>query len=299
MKCLIFPWLRIFCLIALFPGVVAAQDLVSLAISGDLTALKEALPEDSQVDPETLTSPLFFAAQRGHEEVVTYLLSRGADPDSATRFGTALGLSARNNHTGIVKALLDAGADPNLPGGDDGRTALHHAAERGAIESARLLIDYGADVNVVSLRWDWPAIHFAAKKDRTEMVAFLREMGAGPEPVDALGPGELEAADPEEGRFLVKYECGACHGLVPGAVGKSNPPGPNLFEVVGRDKASLEDYPYSEAMKAQAGNWTPEELNVYLADPLNVVPGTNMPRGRQTDRAARVAIIAYLTRLTR
>lgn len=74
-------------------------------------------------------------------------------------------------------------------------------------------------------------------------------------------------------------------------------PGPNLAGIVGRKKASLEGFPYSEAMRAETGTWTTEELNIFLADPFSVVPGTAMGRGRQTDRAARVALIAYLARL--
>ncbi|TMV10322.1 c-type cytochrome [Ruegeria sediminis] len=292
-----FSQLRLFCLVVFLPGVAAAQDLVSLATSGDMPALKSALPEGSQPDPETLVRPLYFASQRGRAEVVRYLLSLGAKPDSATDFGTALGIAARNNHTEIVAALLAAGADPNLPGGEDLMRPLHQAAERGAIETARMLLEHGADVNAVAVRFGWPAIQYAGSKDRTEMVAFLREMGAGPVPVDSLKPGELEAVDPEEGRLLA-YECGGCHGLTPGEINTGQHPGPNLVGVVGRAKASVEGFPYSKEMRAQKGHWTPDELNVFLADPFNIVPGTDMTRGGQHDRAARVAIIAYLTRLT-
>lgn len=288
--------LCLLCAVAIVPGFATAQELVPLARSGDLPALKAALPEGSNPDPGSLVQPLYFAAQRGHEEVVTYLLAQGADPNSTTPFGTTLGIAARNDHTGIVAALLDAGADPNLPGGEDRRMALHHAAERGAMESARLLLAHGADVNIEAERWGWPAIHFAAGKGQDEMVAYLRDMGAGPAPVDALGPDELAAADLGEGRVLA-HECSGCHGMSPGAFGGGNYPGPNLVGVVGRPKASLEEYPYSEAMRAQDGTWSPEELNAFLADPLNVVPGTNMPRGRQPDRASRIAIIAYLSTL--
>ncbi len=288
--------IRLLFLVVLMPGMAAAQNLVSLASSGDMTGLKAALPAESNPDPETLAKPLYFASQRGQDEAVDYLLSVGANPDSTTEFGTTLGIAARNNHTGIVATLLAAGADPNLPGGEDLTMPLHEAAERGAIESARLLLGHGADVNAVTLRYGWPAIQYAGSKDRSEMVAFLRDMGAGPAPVDALTPGELEAADPEEGRVLA-YECGGCHGLTPGEINTGQHPGPNLVGVVGRTKASVEGFPYTEEMKAQTGNWTPEDLNVFLADPFNIVPGTDMTRGGQPDRAARIAIIAYLASL--
>lgn len=291
-----FTRLRLVYLVGLLPGVAAAQDLVEHARSGDLAELMAALPEGSEPEPEKLNQPMFFASERGHDEVVAFLLSVGADPDSATDFGTSLGIAARKNHTGIVAALLAAGADPGLPGGEDGRMPLHHAAERGAIESARLLLDYGADVNAVTTHSEWPAIHLAASKDRTEMVDFLREMGAGPVPVDALRPGELDSADTEQGR-LIAIECGGCHGITPGDTEWRQFSAPNLVGIVDRPKASVEDFPYSEAMQAQSGRWTPEELNIFLADPVNVVPGTDMGRGGLPERAARVSIIAYLARL--
>ncbi len=290
-----FPRFSLLYLFVVLPGMTAAKDLLPLARSGDLAGLKMALPESSEPDPETLVKPLYFASQLGREEVVIYLLSLGARPDSATVFGTALGIAARNNHIGIVTALLAAGADPDLPGGENSMTPFHHAAQRGAMESARLLLHHGANLNAVD-RWGWPAVQFAGSKERFAMVAFLREMGAGAEPVDTLRPGELEAADIEEGRVLA-FECGGCHGLTPDQIGSGQHPGPNLVGLVGRPKASLEGFPYSKAMRAQKGRWTPEELNVFLADPFNSVPGTSMTRGGQSDRTARVSIIAYLAQL--
>ena len=86
--------------------------------------------------------------------------------------------------------------------------------------------------------------------------------------------------------------------MTPGEIGSGQHPGPNLVGIIGRAKASVEDFPYSKAMRAQTGGWTPEELNVFLADPFNSVPGTDMTRGGQPDRVARVSIIAYLSQLT-
>jgi cytochrome c2 len=288
----------VLCLIAVVPSTAVAQDIVSAAQSGDVAALRAALPPGSHPDPEALIRPLYFASQRGNSDAAIYLLEQGAPANAVTSFGTALEMAARGNHTEIVSALLAAGADPNLPGGEDGKTPLHDAAERGAIEAARLLLQNGADVNARTVRWDQLAIHLAARKGQTEMVALLREMGVGPAPVDPLVTGELEAADLEKGRIAV-LECGGCHGLTltSGAIGHGIP-APNLVGVVGRNKASLEGFPYSEAMRAQTGTWTPDELNIFLSDPTSVVPGTEMGRGRQTDRAVRVAVIAYLASLT-
>ena len=63
--------------------------------------------------------------------------------------------------------------------------------------------------------------------------------------------------------------------------------------MVGRPKASEAGFNYSAAMKAQKGNWTPEDLDNYLTNPKAMVPGTNMtfagiPRGKE-----RADVITY------
>ena len=49
--------------------------------------------------------------------------------------------------------------------------------------------------------------------------------------------------------------------------GEPNRVGPNLYGVVGRDRASVPGFNYSAAMKAKAGKWTIEELNAFLINP--------------------------------
>lgn len=285
------------CLGAGFADRAYPDPLVDAAISGNISEVKQLLDGGADPNGRGSRNPLYFAAQRGHAEVVASLVERGADVNAVTRFGTPLQIAARGNHAEIVSVLLHAGADPNLRGGEDGRMPLHDAAQRGAIDVARLLLEHGAEVNARTVRFDWPAIHIAALKGRVEMIGLLREKGAVPRTVEPLGPGELAAADPENGRILA-FECGGCHALEPGAVvGQGNDPAPSLVGVIGREKASIEGFPFSEAMQAQGGSWTPEELNIFLADPTGVVPGTDMGRGGQTDRTARLAIIAYLVSL--
>jgi cytochrome c len=64
--------------------------------------------------------------------------------------------------------------------------------------------------------------------------------------------------------------------------------GPNLYGILGRDIASLEDYDYSPALRAQDGVWTATVLDEFLQRPNHAVPGTEMsfrgfnnPRDRQ------------------
>lgn len=285
-----------FLLLAVLSGTAMAQDYVDSALNGNIDALRQALPEGVATDPEALVRPLYFAARQGHADVVSFLLERGAPADAVTNIGTALQIAARGNHTDVMTILLEAGANPNLPGGDESKMPLHDAAERGAIEAARLLIQYGADVNARTGSYGQPAIHLAARKGKTEMVAFLREMGAAPAPVAPLAPGEIEAANLEEGR-IEAIECQGCHELEPGQTTSGAHTGPKLIGVVGRGKASRDDFAYSDAMKAQSGSWTPNELIKFIADPTGVVPGTHMGHRGVSDRQARVALIAYLMSL--
>ena len=114
--------------------------------------------------------------------------------------------------------------------------------------------------------------------------------GAAPaaqeEPLEKL----LAAATIEKGETAAK-KCQACHTF---NKGEPNRVGPNLYGVVGRDKASVSGFNYSAAMKAKGGKWTIEELNTYLQNPRGVVPGTSMsfaglPRGSE-----RADVIAFL-----
>ena len=173
---------------------------------------------------------------------------------------------------------------------------LHDAAERGALEAALVLLKNGADVNVRT-SMHHPPIHLAAMKGKDDMVALLVEQGASPMKVEPLAPGELAKADLEEGRIRA-IECGQCHALEIGTTPAGPYPGPDLWNVVGREKASMPDYAYSDALARQNGAWTYDELNRFIADATGYVPGTNMGHGFEPERSKRVPLIAYLRTLS-
>jgi cytochrome c len=91
------------------------------------------------------------------------------------------------------------------------------------------------------------------------------------------------------GQDLFNDKCGDCHTLEP-------PSGtaPALKGVVGRKVASLNDFQYSDALKAKAGgSWTEAALDAFVAAPQAYAPGTVM-YGGASDPADRKAIIDYL-----
>ena len=269
----------------------ANADLIAAAREGNLEAAVKAL-ESSSDGPEALSRPLFFAAQRGHAEVVKLLLERGADANISFTFGSPLHAAARANDTAVVALMLDHGADPDLEAGDFNHSPLHEAADRGAFEAATMLIQRGADVNFRNSKGR-PAIHVAAKAGDWEMVEFLRSKGAVPNLPEPIMRGELDEADLEAG-LRALYGCNICHEIAEGKTATGIHVGPSLIGIFEAPRAARDDFAYSNAMAELDGFWTAEALNIFLSDPTGVVPGTEMLRVPEMTREERIGLIAVL-----
>ncbi|KAH7113154.1 hypothetical protein B0J13DRAFT_515595 [Dactylonectria estremocensis] len=92
-------------------------------------------------------TPLWWAAQNGHEAaVVKLLLENGADVEAKDRFGqTSLSWAAAKGRKAVVKLLLEKGADVQAKD-KEGRTPLWRAAGKGHEAVVKLLLEKGADV---------------------------------------------------------------------------------------------------------------------------------------------------------
>ncbi|MCP4316176.1 MAG: ankyrin repeat domain-containing protein [Hyphomicrobiales bacterium] len=185
-----------------------SNELLNAALAGDLDKATTLLVDGAEVDPAGPATPLYFAAQNGHQDVAALLIEHGADVNAQSKNGTPLHIAARRNQPEIVSLLLKNGADSEAVGGDYRHTPLHMAARTGALEAGRILVDHGADVNARS-RWFEPPIHFAVLKGRSEFAEFLREAGATPFPVDDISK-DLASADLKAGEIRAT-ECSNCH----------------------------------------------------------------------------------------
>lgn len=98
-------------------------------------------------------------------------------------------------------------------------------------------------------------------------------------------------ADIEKGARVFR-KCSACHKLEDGANGT----GPYLTGLVGRPVASANGYAYSTSLAEAGGDWTPERLDEFLANPKAFASNTKMSVNfkKQDDR---VNVIAYLESL--
>lgn len=104
----------------------------------------------------------------------------------------------------------------------------------------------------------------------------------------------LATADPDKGAGEFR-RCATCHSV---SLGTGSKIGPNLWNVVGRSKAALPDFAYSEALASKGGTWTEEDLAAYLHNPRGYAPGTKMAF-RGIEDANRIAdIIVYLNQLS-
>ena len=91
-------------------------------------------------------TPLMYASEKGHTEIVRLLLQRGAGVNAKTKFDgykTALSKASEKGHTEIVRMLIEKGADVNIKS-NDGNTALQYAIKQGHTEIEQLLIHHGA-----------------------------------------------------------------------------------------------------------------------------------------------------------
>jgi cytochrome c len=104
----------------------------------------------------------------------------------------------------------------------------------------------------------------------------------------------LASASPERGQAATR-PCETCHTFDKGGPTRV---GPNLYGVVGRDRASEPGFNYSAAMKSKGGKWTFEDLDKFLTNPRQDIPGTAMTfAGIQQDNR-RADVIDYLRTLS-
>ena len=204
------------------------------AVHGNLAIIKD-LVETKGVDPNTKGSKgetaLHRAAQRGHLEVVKYLVEKGVDPNIKNNDGDdALYEAALNGCPEVVKYLLDQkGADINTqdleiteylitgcdnysyleivkylieekgidpkPYNTQGTTVLHNAAYYGHLEAVKYLVEEkGVNPNTRD-RGGITALHQAARRAEPHIVEYLIDQkGLNPNTEDTNGYTTLQHA---------------------------------------------------------------------------------------------------------
>ncbi|MFQ5528602.1 MAG: ankyrin repeat domain-containing protein [Thermoanaerobaculia bacterium] len=122
----------------------------SRLLSGDGVVGERAEAQPARTPPSPrVQAKLWKAAMSGGLELARQALDAGADVNALdTRTSQsgrrALNWAALNNRPAMIGLLVESGADVNLAN-KTGFTPLHHAAEAGSAEAARVLLELGAD----------------------------------------------------------------------------------------------------------------------------------------------------------
>ena len=205
----------------------AATDIYTAAFLGDRAAVVEylereprlATAEKPQHDGGLRATPLHYAVSAGRLDIVTTLLTRGADPRPYS--GWLIRFAIWRDRADILAALIDSGADPTqaqvprsgvpaevaaVLAARGVRLSVDHAeggwpplvfqarGDRGGnVDRVRDLLDRGADVNVRNHKGQ-TALHCAARAGFTEIAALLLDRGADEHAVDDNSWTPLAAA---------------------------------------------------------------------------------------------------------
>jgi cytochrome c len=140
---------------------------------------------------------------------------------------------------------------------------------------------------------------FAPEKPAKPGYAIATKEPGAAEPSAAKEPEQpietlLASASVEKGQAAAK-QCQACHTFEKGG---PNRVGPNLWDIVGRPRASEAGFNYSAAMKAKGGTWTFDELDKFLANPRGYIAGTAMTFAGLTRASQRADVIDFLRTLS-
>lgn len=104
-----------------------------------------------------------------------------------------------------------------------------------------------------------------------------------------LAAGPVLAGDGAHGQLLYAQRCSACHSL------DTNRVGPMHRGVFGRRAGSVSGYAYSPALQYATIVWNEKNLDTWLDNPEQLLPGQRMGYS-VPDASDRADLIAYLQR---
>jgi cytochrome c len=143
----------------------------------------------------------------------------------------------------------------------------------------------------------------ALRRQTRLFIHALLLVAAGCSGVPGAEPASAVASEPgsaAQQRLAAKgrsqfLRCNSCH-----VVDATAPPpfggslGPHLEHIVGRRSASVEDFAYTEQLRALDLVWDEETLDKWLQQPHETVPGMCETFDGMANAEQRMALIAYL-----
>jgi ankyrin repeat protein len=137
--------------------------------------LLDAKAEKDQPTVDGIT-PLSFAAQLGHSDIVKLLLDRGVNKNQPDLDGaTPLYIASQLGRLDVVKMLVAAKVDINFSDIEN-QNSLYVATQAGRTDVAEFLIEAGIDVHQINVV-GWTMMHVAAQEGRADLVLTLANAG--------------------------------------------------------------------------------------------------------------------------
>ncbi len=161
------------------------------AYQGELAKVRSFVEQGTDVDARDSdgATALHYAALRGNQDVVEFLVGRGADVNAKDKVYGFIplhyvdGIHADGIH--VVELFIAKGANVNAKD-RWGWTPLDSAAESGRLAVAKLLIKAGANVNS-RYAWGQTPLNWAADRGHTAVVQLLIAKGANVNAKDNQG----------------------------------------------------------------------------------------------------------------
>jgi len=129
-------------------------------------------------------------------------------------------------------------------------------------------------------------------KTETAAPAAAAATEATPEILAAVAalPAPYNEADYMAGR-RVFGQCASCHTI---EAGEAHRIGPNLHGLFGREIGAAEGFTYSQPLLDASFTWTPEQLDHWLENPREFLPGNRMAFMGVRNETQRRDVIAYV-----
>ncbi len=192
------------CFLALNASAVRSAEIHQAAQEGNLARVQEII----EADPAQLWAlddeaglPIHSAAVGGSEEIIAFLLSRGAEVEAVDDYDdTPLLFAAYAGKLGALKLLCERGAKVNAAS-IIGQVPIHFAARSGLLEMVQCLVEHGADVNGADA-FGRRALFFARTGGHEAVATYLTEHGAvddfkvGEALTEELAPGLTQVTVP-------------------------------------------------------------------------------------------------------
>ncbi len=152
------------------------KDTVISNINSTIDALNKGANINYQ-DKKNGNTALMYASLKGYEDMVKFLLDKGANVNIQNNVGdTALSFAVLKGYEDIVKLLLDSGVNVNIQN-NDGDTVLLFAVDNGQLPIVKILLEYSANPNIVN-KTGLSAISIAKNQKRKDMIRLLKAYGA-------------------------------------------------------------------------------------------------------------------------